>query len=188
MELSEYIKENVATVEQLASLRNEIQLVIDICTDALRDGNTIFFCGNGGSAADAQHFAAEFLGRFLIDRKPLPSVALTVDTSALTAIGNDYGFEKIFSRQLIGLGKKGDVLIGLSTSGNSGNVVEAFKAARQMQIHTVSMTGETACALDSLSDVALKVASIKTNFVQEAHFVIGHYICLIVEKKLCANN
>lgn len=188
MKLETYINENLEAVANINKLEKQISAAVEICTVALSQGRTIFFCGNGGSAADAQHFAAEFLGRFLIDRKPLPSIALTVDTSALTAIANDYGYDKVFSRQLSGLGKSGDVLFGLSTSGNSKNVVDAFEVARDMGITTISLTGDVSCKMDSLADVSLKVSSSKTNIIQECHFVIGHYICLRVEENVCSTN
>jgi D-sedoheptulose 7-phosphate isomerase len=188
MRLKDYLSENLIVSKSILDIETQISEAIDVCCSALRSGNTLFFCGNGGSAADAQHFAAEFLGRFLIDRMPLSAIALTVDTSALTAIGNDYGYDKVFSRQLQGLGKKGDVLFGLSTSGNSKNVVNAFHVAKDLNIKTISMTGSDACDLDSLSDVTLKANSSKTNFIQESHFVMGHYICLRVEELLCKIN
>lgn len=188
MKLKDYLSENILVSKNILDVETQIDETIEVCYSALRSGNTLFFCGNGGSAADAQHFAAEFLGRFLIDRLPLSAIALTVDTSALTAIGNDYGYDQVFSRQLQGLGKKGDVLFGLSTSGNSKNVVNAFHVAKDLNIKTVSMTGAEACDLDPLSNVVLKANSNKTNFIQEAHFVMGHYICLRVEELLCKIN
>jgi D-sedoheptulose 7-phosphate isomerase len=125
------------------------------------------------------------MGRYLRDRKPLPALALTVDTSALTAIGNDYGYEHVFSRQLRGVGRKGDVLFGLSTSGNSANVVQAFTAAKEMGIQTIALTGEGGGKLADMADVAIKVPSDKTNVIQEMHIVIGHTLCGYVEEEVC---
>lgn len=153
---------------------------------ALSNGGRVFFCGNGGSAADAQHLAAELMGRFLINREPMAAVSLTVDTSALTAIGNDYGYDKVFSRQLRGLARPGDVLVGLSTSGNSANVVGALEAARGMGVKTIGLTGRGGGRMASLSDVLIAVDHDRTNHIQEAHIVIGHMICAFVEAKLCS--
>ncbi len=150
-----------------------------------RAGGKVMFCGNGGSAADSQHLAAEFMGRYLKDRDPLPSIALTVDTSALTAIGNDYGYEQVFSRQLRGIGRGGDVLVGISTSGNSGNVVRAFEAAREMGISTLALTGAGGGLLADLADIAIKVPSSRTNEIQEMHIMIGHMLCGFVEDAVC---
>lgn len=152
--------------------------------DALNAGNKAIFCGNGGSAADSQHLAAELMGRFLIDRDPLPALALTTDTSALTAIGNDYGIENIFSRQLRGIGVKGDILISLSTSGNSANVINAMKMARDIGIITIGLTGESGGKMKVLSDYLINVPSSQTNHIQEMHIAVGHLICQIVESSL----
>ena len=184
MNLNEYINMSTLGVKSLTAIETEIVSAVEICKRAISSKNTIFFCGNGGSAAEAQHFAAEFLGKFLIDRSPLPAFALTVDTSALTAIGNDFGFEEIFSRQLMGIAKPNDVLIGLSTSGNSRNVVKAFQAAKKINVSTISLTNASPCSLDDLSDIAIKPDVIGTNFIQEAHLVIGHYICMKVEEAI----
>lgn len=151
----------------------------------LRAGGKIIFCGNGGSAADSQHLAAEFMGRYLRDRDPLPSIALTVDTSALTAIGNDYGYEHVFSRQLRGIGRCGDALVGISTSGNSGNVVRAFEVAREMAISTIALTGAGGGRIADLADIAIRVPSARTNEIQEMHIMIGHMLCGFVEDAVC---
>ena len=184
MKLDEYIKKSAAVVSSLNLIQHEIDKAAKICIDAVLKNKTVFFCGNGGSAAEAQHFSAEFLGRFLSERNPLPSISLSVDTSAITAIGNDYGFDQIFSRQLAGLAKPDDVLVGISTSGNSENVVKAFEMAKKGGVKTISLTSERSCKLDDISDVSIKPLSSETNFIQEAHLVIGHYLCMQVEKQL----
>jgi D-sedoheptulose 7-phosphate isomerase len=152
---------------------------------SLAAGNKIMFCGNGGSAADSQHLAAELMGRYLKDRAPLPALALTVDTSALTAIGNDYGYTEVFARQLRGVGRQGDVLVGLSTSGNSANVVAAIETARMMNIMVVGMTGMNGGRMDSLCDVLIKVPATRTNRIQEMHIAVGHMLCGFIEDALC---
>lgn len=180
-----YFSEAEKAMHASRALGNEIDRAVDLCVSALRNGGKIIFCGNGGSAADAQHLAAELMGRFLIDRNPLPALSLTVDTSALTAIGNDYGFEKVFSRQLRGIAKQGDIVVGLSTSGNSANVVEAFEAARSLDLGTIGLTGEDGGKMRLLSDVLISVPHTKTNHIQEVHIAIGHLICAFVEAELC---
>lgn len=152
---------------------------------SLSVGGKVIFCGNGGSAADAQHLAAELMGRFLIDREPMAAISLTVDTSALTAIGNDYGYDKVFSRQLRGLARPDDVLVGLSTSGNSENIVSAFEAARNMGVKTIGLTGRGGGRMASLSDLLIAVDDDRTSHIQEAHIVIGHMLCAFVEDALC---
>jgi len=151
---------------------------------ALKSGHKLFFCGNGGSAADSQHIAAEFVGRFQKERKAWPAIALTTDSSALTALGNDYSFDIVFSRQLQALGQKGDVLIAISTSGNSKNVLEALKQAKAMGISTIGVTGGSGGQLAPLSDIAIIAASSKTARIQESHLVIFHSICELVENTL----
>lgn len=157
----------------------------ELCIDALKRGNKIMFAGNGGSAADSQHLAAEFVSRFNFDRPGLPSIALTTDTSMLTAIGNDYGFEQLFSRQVQANGREGDVFVGISTSGNSANVVKAVEQAQNMGIHTVAMCGD-AGKLPQMCDITLNVPSTCTPYIQESHISIGHIICAIVEETLFA--
>ena len=149
--------------------------------EALRSDCAIYFCGNGGSAADAQHLAAELSGRFLKNRRPLPGVALTTNSSALTAIGNDFGFDEVFSRPLEGCGKKGDVLVSLSTSGNSLNVVKAVDVARALGMKTISLTGERDSALSAKSDICLKVPSASTPRIQEMQILVGHILCELAE-------
>jgi D-sedoheptulose 7-phosphate isomerase len=167
------------------ALIERIVQVGELCVDALKRGNKVMFAGNGGSAADSQHLAAEFVSRFNFDRPGLPSIALTTDTSMLTAIGNDYGFEQLFSRQVQANGREGDVFVGISTSGNSANVVKAVEQAQKMGIHTVAMCGN-AGKLPKMCDITLDVPSTSTPYIQESHISIGHIICAIVEETLFA--
>src|SRR5262245_15437563 len=152
--------------------------------DALRAGGKIMFCGNGGSAADAQHLAAEFLGRYLIERNPLPALALNVNASTLTAIGNDYGFDEVFARQVRGLGQPSDILVAISTSGNSRNVLRALEEARALRIATVGLTGEAGGKMLALCDHCVCVPSSRTPRIQEMHIAVGHMICELVEEAL----
>ena len=151
---------------------------------ALSSGHKLFFCGNGGSAADNQHIAAEFVGRFQKERKAWPAIALTTDSSALTALGNDYSFDIVFSRQLQALGQKGDCLIAISTSGNSKNVLEAARQAKALGITSIAVTGGNGGQLAPLCDIAIIAASSKTARIQESHLVIFHTICELVENSL----
>ena len=158
-----------------------IKEISEIILETLKNGKKILICGNGGSAADAQHIAAEFVGRYETDRKALPAIALTTDTSALTAIANDFGFEEIFSRQVKALGEKGDLLIALSTSGNSPNVNSAVMSAREKGLKTIGLTGAGGKKLASLCDICLLVPAERTARIQEAHITIGHILCEIVD-------
>ena len=153
----------------------------------LRSGGKILFCGNGGSAADAQHLAAEFVGRFILDRQALPAMALTTDSSILTAVGNDYGFEQVFSRQIQALGRPGDVAIGISTSGHSPNVIAAMREARKKGLKTIGFAGKDGGALAKCVDIPIIVASQNTARIQECHITIGHLICELAEKDLLAS-
>ncbi len=148
---------------------------------SLQNGGKVHFCGNGGSAADAQHLAAELSGRFYFDRPPLNAEALHCNTSYLTAVGNDYGYDYIFSRLLRGTAKRGDVLVGISTSGNSKNIVKAYETAKEMGIVIISLTGETGGVMKDFSDILLNVPSTDTPRIQESHIMIGHIICELVE-------
>ena len=165
----------------------DVDAAIGLGRQALERGNKIMFCGNGGSAADAQHLAAELMGRFLIDRQPLPAIALTVDTSALTAIANDYGYAAVFARQLQGLARAGDVLVAISTSGNSASIVAALRAAKSLGVHTIGLTGAAGGAMAELCDVCIRVPASATNHIQELHIVVGHYICAEIERTLCTS-
>lgn len=166
--------------ENLSKLLDVIKLV----SKSFEAGNKLFFFGNGGSAADAQHLAAEFVNRYLIDRPPLPAIALTTDTSILTSISNDFSFNEIFSKQLKALGKEGDVAIGISTSGNSSNIIKAFEVAKEMGMKTVAFTGNDGGAMAKMANVSLIVSSTSTPRIQEAHILIGHILCEMVEHQL----
>jgi D-sedoheptulose 7-phosphate isomerase len=179
------IDEITAGFARLSEHSSAIEQAARAMIASLAAGNKIMFCGNGGSAADSQHLAAELMGRYLKDRAPLPALALTVDTSALTAIGNDYGYLEVFARQLRGVGRQGDVLVGLSTSGNSANVVAAIETARMMNIVVVGMTGMNGGRMDSLCDVLIKVPATRTNRIQEMHIAVGHMLCGFIEDALC---
>ena len=183
----EAIRQSVEVKEQILADAGIISAIGDIaetCTESLCLGHKIMFCGNGGSAADAQHLAAELSGRFYFDRKPLAAEALTVNTSFLTAVSNDYSFEDVFARMVEGNGNEGDVLFGLSTSGNSENVIRAFEVAHSKKIITVGLTGETGGKLAPLSDFIIRVPSTDTPRIQEAHILIGHIICELIESNL----
>jgi D-sedoheptulose 7-phosphate isomerase len=187
--ISEAIGQSIEVKQKILAdreLLDTVKDVADTCAQALCDGRKIMFCGNGGSAADAQHLAAELSGRFYIDRKPLAAEALTVNTSFLTAVANDYSFEEVFARLVTGSGNEGDVLVGLSTSGNSENVIRAFQAAHQKGIITVGLTGESGGKMAALSDFLIRVPSADTPRIQESHILIGHIICELVEGSLFA--
>lgn len=161
--------------------------MVDLISDALKSGRHIYFCGNGGSAADAQHLAAEFSGRFYIDRRALPAEALHCNTSYLTAVANDYSYDVVYSRIIDGIGQRGDVLIGLSTSGNSGNIIRAFETAREKKIATVGFTGESGGKMKPLCDHLINIPSKDTPRIQESHIMAGHIICQLVEEKYFSN-
>ena len=160
----------------------------DALITAYLAGNKAIFFGNGGSAADAQHLAAEFLGRYLREREPLPALALNTNTSAITAIGNDYGYEQTFSRQLRALSSRGDVAVGISTSGNSRNVVEALLCARELGLFTIALTGASGGQMRSLVDVLIDVPSAETPRIQECHILAGHALCDAVEAAVVARS
>lgn len=168
----------------LAAMAPTIAAVAAVCTEALRAGHKVMFCGNGGSAADSQHLAAELVGRYKMERKALNSLALTTDTSILTAIGNDYGYDDVFRRQVEGVGEAGDVLIGLSTSGNSKNVLLAFEQAGKQGITTVAFTGAGGGRMKDAADYALPVPATVTNHIQEMHITCGHLLCELIEAQL----
>lgn len=175
--LRESLQEHLAVMRQLSSLEEDICLATTLVTDTAKSGRTVFICGNGGSAADAQHFAAELTGRYCQERRSYAGIALTVDTSALTAIANDYGYECVFSRQLEGLGKHGDVLIAISTSGTSPNIIEALKTAKEKGMKTIALSGKDGGKLAAMADIALVVPSDTTARIQEAHIFLLHSFC-----------
>lgn len=187
--IKEAIRQSILIKEQILhdeDLLTTVERISEMCVKALENGNKILFCGNGGSAADAQHLAAELSGRFYKDREPLAAEALHVNTSYLTAVANDYSFDEIFARMVRGNGKPGDVLFGLSTSGNSPNVVRAFEEAVKKEILTVAFTGESGGKLKDLSYYSIRVPSEDTPRIQEAHIMLGHLICERIENKLFA--
>jgi D-sedoheptulose 7-phosphate isomerase len=178
-----------ATLAEIASHFTALRTLTPVIDEAaalliaaLRAGRKIMFCGNGGSAADSQHLAAELMGRFMRDRAPLAAIALTVDSSVLTAVANDYGYAEIFARQVRGLGVPGDVLVCLSTSGNSANAVAALEAARAMGVRAIGFTGAGVGAMDPLCDVLIKVPALMTARIQEMHIAVGHILCGLVEE------
>lgn len=188
--ISQSIEQSIAAKQALladSAFLNRIQLAADTITESLRNSGKIHFCGNGGSAADAQHLAAELSGRFYFDRPPLNAEALHCNTSYLTAVGNDYGYEHIFARLLRGTAKRGDVLVGISTSGNSKNILKAYQTAKEMGITIVSLTGQTGGTMKELSDILLNVPSTDTPRIQESHIMVGHIICELVETTLFGN-
>ncbi|MCK9473412.1 D-sedoheptulose 7-phosphate isomerase [Sulfurimonas sp.] len=165
-------------------LLNKIEEVCKLCVKLYKGKNKTILAGNGGSAADAQHIAAELVGRYGFDRPSIPSLALTTDTSSLTAIGNDYGYDKVFSRQLEGMGQEGDIFIGISTSGNSKNIINAFEVAKKKGIKTIALVGKDGGEMAKIADIALVVPSDSTPRIQESHILIGHIICDIIEKEI----
>lgn len=184
--IKDIVGASIAVKQQVLANENLLQIVENVTTviiRAFRQGNKVLFCGNGGSAADAQHLAAEFSGRFYIDRDALPAEALHVNTSYLTAVANDYSYDVIYSRLIKGLGNKGDVLVGLSTSGNSKNIVLAFEQAKANGMITVGFTGANGGKMKGTSDYLLNIPSTDTPRIQEAHILLGHIICQLVEEK-----
>ncbi|SNV52225.1 D-sedoheptulose 7-phosphate isomerase [Veillonella rodentium] len=174
--------DHVDTLSKSKNQLKELEFIAAVCKSALSNGNKVLFCGNGGSAADSQHLAAELVGRYKKERKSLPSIALTTDTSIITAIANDYEYNTIFSRQVEGLGKEGDVLIGISTSGNSKNVIEAIKLANQKGIITVGFTGNDGGQMAEFCKYMFNVPSNITARIQEMHILAGHILCELIEE------
>ena len=187
MRIKEAIQQSIDVKKQLLDdqqILETIEKVTDLCIASFKAGGKVLFCGNGGSAADAQHLAAELSGRFYFDRQPLDSEALHVNTSYVTAVANDYSFDEIFSRLVKAKGRPGDVLIGLSTSGNSPNVLKAFETARNLGIITVGLTGITGGRMVEISDYIIKIPSKDTPRIQESHILIGHIICELIESRM----
>ena len=185
--IARYLRDSCAVLERAAddmSLRRSLAAIAECIARAFREGNKVLLAGNGGSAADAQHIAAEFLSRFKLDRSPLPAIALTTDSSVLTAIGNDYGFADVFERQVRGLGRAGDVFIGFSTSGKSENVLAALRAARESGLTTIGFTGAGAGDMRALCDFICTAPSDDTALIQQIHIVAAHVVCLLVEQNL----
>ncbi len=178
----------VAQIQQDKALLNQVAQTAQTIVDCLHKGGKVLLAGNGGSAADAQHIAGEFVSRFHYDRPGLPAIALTTDTSILTAIGNDYGYERLFSRQVQALGREGDVFIGISTSGNSANVIAAFEEAQKLKLTTIGLTGITGGKMADMCDITLRMPSKETPKIQEGHIAIGHIICGLVEAAMFPRN
>lgn len=182
--IQESIQQSIAAKQAILAdpdFLDRIGQAANLITHSLRNGGKIHFCGNGGSAADAQHLAAELSGRFYYDRPPLNAEALHTNTSYLTAVGNDYGYDFVFSRLLKGTAKPGDVLVGISTSGNSKNILQAYNVCRELGVSVISLTGRTGGAMKEHSDILLNVPSTDTPRIQESHILIGHIICELVE-------
>ena len=187
MEIEQIIQNSISVKQDILnnkSIINKIDEIVSLITNTFKNKGKVFFCGNGGSAADAQHLAAEFSGRFYFDRDPLFAEALHVNTSYITAVSNDYGYEYIYSRLIKAKGSKGDLLVGLSTSGNSDNIIKAFEQAQEQEVITIGFTGLDGGKMASLSDYLIPVPSEDTPRIQEAHILIGHIICELVEKNL----
>ncbi len=186
-DISNLMMRNIALTTNVmhdSILCEKIERAIHIIVKTLQEGGKVHFCGNGGSAADAQHLAAELSGRFLLDRKPLNAEALHCNTSYLTAVANDFGYDAVFARLLEGQGKKGDVCVGLSTSGNSPSMVNVFKKAKEMEMHTIAFTGLTGGEMKEYTDILLNIPSKETPRIQEIHILIGHIICQKVEERM----
>lgn len=187
MTIENIIKSSIDVKERIlndSDLLSKISDVVNMIIESYKKGGKVFFCGNGGSAADAQHLAAELSGRFYFDRPPLAAEALHVNTSYITAVANDYAYDVIFSREVDAFCKEGDVLVGISTSGNSANVLKAFETARKKKVSIVAMTGKGGGKMASLSDILIDVPSNDTPRIQESHIMIGHIICQFVEEEL----
>ncbi|HUH42124.1 MAG TPA: D-sedoheptulose 7-phosphate isomerase [Sulfurimonas sp.] len=189
--MKKYIKDQIKksfetkqAIYENENLINKIEEVSKLCVALYKGDKKTILAGNGGSAADAQHIAAELVGRYGFDRPSIPSLALTTDTSCLTAIGNDYGYDYVFSRQLEGMGQEGDIFIGISTSGNSKNIINAFISAKKKGITTVALVGRDGGEMAKMADIALVVPSDSTPRIQESHILIGHIICDIIEKEI----
>lgn len=191
MFIENYIKETILTKEKILnskSIKNTINEIVELLFKKYKTNNKMIIAGNGGSAADAQHIACEMISKLNINRKALPACALNTNTSVITSIGNDFGFDYIFSRQIEAIGKPGDLFIALSTSGESKNIVNAVVEAKKNDIITLSITGERECLLDKISNYKIKIPSNKTPIIQESQIMIGHIICSLVEKELFQDN
>ena len=182
--LKKYLDEHKALFQELYNINDKIHKATEQLIYTIQSGKKILVCGNGGSAADSQHFAAEIIGRFEKERIALPAIALTTDTSALTALGNDYGYDLVFSRQVEGLGVKGDTLVGISTSGNSENVIKAVESAKKRKINTIGLLGKNGGKLKDIVDVPVVIPHSNTARIQEAHIFIIHYWAAVIENSI----
>ncbi|MBI5347289.1 MAG: D-sedoheptulose 7-phosphate isomerase [Candidatus Aenigmarchaeota archaeon] len=187
-QIEKEIRESISVKERCIPLAGDVERTATEIISCLKSGNKVMLCGNGGSAADCQHVAGEFVNKFRFERKPLPAIALTTDSSILTCIGNDSSFDDVFEKQVDALGNKGDVLIGISTSGNSKNVIRAFEKAKEKGIRTVALTGASGGRLKDCSDMLLNVPSSDTPRIQEAHITMLHIICGLVEQAIFKNH
>ncbi len=190
MFIDEYIKDTISTKEKILNdngIKNTINIIVEKLVEAYKNDNKMIIAGNGGSAADSQHIACEMISKLNINRKALNAHALNTNTSVITSIGNDFGFDYIFSRQIEAIGKKGDIFIALSTSGESKNIINALVEAGKNKLITLAITGMKSCKADSLSDYIIKIPSDKTPIIQESQIMIGHIICSLVEKQLFCN-
>lgn len=186
-EIQKYIKKSIKTKEEILSSDNILKAVesaVKIIVEAYRNEKKVLFAGNGGSAADAQHLAAELVSKFNLDRPALNAIALTTNTSILTAVGNDYSHEYVFPRQIQAYGSNGDIFVAISTSGNSKNIIKSIEEAKNRGLRVIGLTGKNPCLMDSLVDCIIKVPSVETPIIQEAHIMLGHIICALVEEKL----
>ena len=179
--INKHIQEHYDVLDSMSQLDESIEKVANVFISCLEKGGTIFWCGNGGSASDSQHLAGELVGRFVGERRPLKSIALTADSAVMTCIVNDYGYEHIFSRQVEALGSKGDVLVGISTSGNSKNVLNAFEVAKNKGVRTIGLLGKAGGMAKNLVDESIIVSSNSTARVQEMHILVGHILCDLIE-------
>jgi D-sedoheptulose 7-phosphate isomerase len=183
--ISDNFSEHLEVIQKVSeACAEDIAVVGQLMVDVLAQGGTIYWCGNGGSAADSQHLAAELVGRFKGDRRALRSAALSTDSSVLTCVANDYSYDSIFSRQIEALGRAGDLLVGISTSGNSGNVLKAFEAAKQLGLHTVGLLGKDGGKAKRMADHSIVIPSDATARIQESHILIGHTFCDLIEEGL----
>ena len=184
-DIAKHIKESIVVKQQiLDEMLPLIEKAASVTAECLKQGHKLLFFGNGGSASDSQHLAAEFVGRYEKERRALPAIALTTDTSILTALGNDYGYERVFERQVEALGQKGDVLFAISTSGNSKNVLRGVHKAKEKGLYTIGLTGGSGGELKNLADLAIVIPSKKTSRIQESHIMIGHILCECVDELL----
>jgi len=179
--INKHIQEHNDVLDSISKLDESIEKVANVFISCLKKGGTIFWCGNGGSASDSQHLAGELVGRFVGERRPLKSIALTADSAVMTCIVNDYGYEHIFSRQIEALGSKGDVLVGITTSGNSKNVLNAFEVAKNKGVRTIGLLGKAGGMAKNLVDESIIVSSNSTARVQEMHILVGHILCDLIE-------
>ncbi len=183
MDYSDYLKGTLEAFQAMGDLNPDIELALKLMEESVSQGATLYFCGNGGSAADAQHWAAEFVGRFRVEGKPLPAIALTCNTSIITAIANDFSYDSVFARQVEATGRPGDLLIAITTSGNSKSILEATRAAQRIGMKVIGFTGKSGGELKKYSEVCLKVPSDVTEIIQHIHVTLGHYFAGELEHK-----